>query len=459
MPVLIILGLVLAATRTIYRKEEAKKDALRKIRERGYLIALTDRNTLNYFINKGVPMGYQLELLQSFGEYLGVPVKIIASDNILQLHHFMEHNIGDILALNLPITTDGKKVVRFPDPIGETRLVLIQRKPKQGGSDTARLLTRPENFPSDTVYVRANYFLTPLYQAFIKKTGKRTILKEVNDVSQEMLILRVARGEIRYAICQENVAMVLHRNYPGLDISLLAFPLFSYTWGINRHSDSLRTKVNEWLKEVKKSGDLKYTYLSYFQNDRINGFFRSDYFSVTGRKLSPFDDAIRTHSKIIMWDWRLVASLIYQESNFQTGLTSARSAHGLMQLMPETAAKFGVDSASTPARQISGGVKYLKYIDKQLPEEITDPIERVYFILATYNVGIGRVLAAREKAEKYGKDHNRWNRNVDYYLLRRSKKDPVGQQDSTDLYPIDLKNEGFVDDVVGRYFHYRNLVK
>jgi membrane-bound lytic murein transglycosylase F len=130
-----------------------------------------------------------------------------------------------------------------------------------------------------------------------------------------------------------------------------------------------------------------------------------------------------------------------------------------MQLMPETAAKFGITSDATPAQQIAGGVKYLRYIDKQLPEEITSPVERIYFVLACYNVGIGRVYAARSKAEKFGKDKNRWNGHVDYFLLRRSKKDPVMKNDTASSFPLDYKTEGFVDDIVTRYYHYKNLIK
>ena len=160
-----------------------------------------------------------------------------------------------------------------------------------------------------------------------------------------------------------------------------------------------------------------------------------------------------------MWDWRLIASLIYEESNFRAGQISSKSASGLMQLMPVTAAKFGIDSAATPAKQIAGGVKYLQYLDKQLPNEISSPVERIYFVLASYNVGIGRVLAAREKAETFGKDKNKWNGQVDYYLLRRSMKNPVAKTDTVDSYPIDYKTEGFVDDIVTRYYHYRNLIR
>jgi len=68
-------------------------------------------------------------------------------------------------------------------------------------------------------------------------------------------------------------------------------------------------------------------------------------------------------------------------------------------------------------------------------------------------------MAAREKAAKYGKDKNRWNGHVDYYLLRRSKKHPIVKPDTVDSNPIDYKTEGFVNDIVARYFHYRNLVK
>jgi membrane-bound lytic murein transglycosylase F len=460
----ILLGLAVVAiaffiTRNLYHREEAKKDALRRIRERGYLIALTDQNTLNYFIYKGEPMGYQLKLLESFANYLGVPLRIISGNNMSKMAYYLNYHAADMIALNLPVSSESKNLVSFSDPFGETRLVLVQRKGRGLSKDETAVITSLKQFPQDTVYVRKNPFLNEQYHAFYKKTGKHAILKEETDISQEELIRRVSDGEIRFALCQENVAMAYHRFYRNIDISVLAFPLFSYGWGVSHGSDSLRAKVNSWLSDMKASRELKQTYLAYFDNQRIARFLQNDYFSVNGNKLSPFDDVIREQSKQVMWDWRLVASLIYEESNFQPGQVSTRNASGLMQLMPETAAKFGIDSTATPARQIAGGVKYLKYLDNQLPDEIASPVERVYFVLASYNVGIGRVLAAREKAEKFGKDKNRWNGHVDYYLLRRSLKDPVAKTDSADSFPIDYKTEGFVDDIVGRYYHYRNLIR
>jgi len=460
----ILLGLAVVAiayliTRGLFYKEPPRKDSLRRIRERGYLVALTDQNTLNYFIYRGEPMGYQLSLLESFADHLGVPVRIIASNDISKLEYYLANHAADLIALNLPVTSDGKKLVRFSEPFGETRLVVVQHTGRGFSKEKTEVITSLKNFPDDTVYVRKNPFLAGQYNTFYRKTGKKAIIKEEAGVSQEELIRRVSAGTIRFAICQENVAMVYHRYYRNIDISLLAFPLFSYAWGIGIGSDSLRSEVNSWLREYRNNRNLRQTYLAYFDNQRIVRFLQSDYFSVNSNRLSPFDNSIREQSRQIMWDWRLVASLVYEESNFQQGQVSSRNASGLMQLMPETAAKFGIDSTASPARQIAGGVKYLRYLDKQLPEEISNPVERIYFVLAAYNVGIGRVLAAREKAEKFGRNPDRWNGHVDYYLLRRSKTDPVAKTDSVDSYPVDYKTEGFVDDIVGRYYHYRNLIK
>ena len=459
LPGIAVAAIAVLITWSLYHREEKKTDALRRIRQRGYLVALTEKNTLNYFIYKGEPMGYQFEMLESFARYLGVPLRIIASNDMDTLASFLDNNSADLIAIDLPITSDGKNQARFSTPFFETRLVLVQRNSpalKKGEAPVTRSLKK---FPADTVCVSKNKFLISLCHKFYKTTGERAILKELPDISQEELLRRVSAGEIRYALCFENRAMACRRIYPNLDMSLVAVPLFSCGWAMDRSSDSLQTELDKWLSGFKKTGQLKKTFLDYADNQRTSELFKNEYFSVCGNKLSPFDETIRIQSKQIMWDWRLLASLIYQESNFHAGLISSKRASGLMQLMPETAARFGIDSTATLARQIAGGVKYLQYIDKQLPEEINIPEERICFVLACYNVGIGRVLAAREKAEKFGRDKNRWNGHVDYYLLHRSKKDPIAKPDTVDSFPVDYKTEGFVDDIQTRYLHYRNLIK
>ena len=129
--------------------------------------------------------------------------------------------------------------------------------------------------------------------------------------------------------------------------------------------------------------------------------------------MSPYDDEIKAAAEIIGWDWRLLASLVYQESEFKPNVRSWVGAYGLMQLMPNVLEKYGLDSNASPSEQLNAGVKHLIFIKKQIPTEITDTVEQVKFLLASYNCGLGHVLDARRLAVKHEKDPNNWTTNVD----------------------------------------------
>jgi membrane-bound lytic murein transglycosylase F len=457
-PLIILVFLVAVGQQFLFNKKEAGIDAISRIKARGYLIALTDKNSLNYFINRGQPMGYQLELLKSFADFLNVPLKIVVSNDVSRLFYYLDLNAGDLLALNLPITREGKRQLHFCNPFGETRMVLVQRKPSaKTAKDRANFIRTLSDFSGDTVYMRNNLLAEPVLNPFLRKTGKEIILRKIQVKNTFELVRLVSERKIDYAICDENLAMVVKRFYRNIDAELVISKFYEYGWGVSRTSDSLLLAINEWLAEMKHK-ELKRIYFAYYDNPRVMTYFQNDFCSLNGDKLSPYDEIIRTHSKMIRWDWRLVASLIYEESNFRVGLVSSHNAEGLMQLMPETAEKFGMDSLSTPSNQIAAGVKYLGWLDHQLPEDIKDPRERINFILASYNVGMGRVLSAREKAFKYGRDKNKWNDNVDYYLTRRSKKDPNPQPDTiAGLLPY-AASGGFVDNILERYQHYKNII-
>jgi membrane-bound lytic murein transglycosylase F len=193
---------------------------------------------------------------------------------------------------------------------------------------------------------------------------------------------------------------------------------------------------------------------------KTSSYLRSYFSTINVDRISPYDRQLKRLSRMIWWDWRLIASQMYEESNFITGQVSSHLATGLMQLIPETADKMGLDSTAGPYGQIAAGIRYLRWIDQQLPDSISDPGERVCFILAAYNIGIGRVMALREKARRYGKDPNRWNGNVEYYLLRQSREDPYDRKarETVNDFPVDYNTEGYVGGIISRFYHYRNLV-
>jgi hypothetical protein len=85
----------------------------------------------------------------------------------------------------------------------------------------------------------------------------------------------------------------------------------------------------------------------------------------------------------------LLYSVMHQESSFKSHAVSPKGARGLMQLMPGTAARFGVTSIFDPRQNIEGGARYLRFLLDRFDGDVN-------LTLAGYNAGEGAV-------EKYGR--------------------------------------------------------
>ncbi len=113
----------------------------------------------------------------------------------------------------------------------------------------------------------------------------------------------------------------------------------------------------------------------------VNGRAPSDAYLVERRNApSPYDDAIRVSAYRNGVDPALVKSVMLVESNFNPRAVSKKGAHGLMQLMPETARRFGVGDRFEAGANIRGGVEYLASLLRLLKGDVT-------LALAAYNAG------------------------------------------------------------------------
>ena len=115
------------------------------------------------------------------------------------------------------------------------------------------------------------------------------------------------------------------------------------------------------------------------------------------------DGLIRFYANQNRVDPFLVYCLMSQESKFTSGATSPKGAMGLMQLMPGTAARYGVTNPYDVAQNISGGTRYLKDLLKMFNG-------RVDLALAGYNAGEGAVM-------KYGNTIPPYNETQNYVKL------------------------------------------
>jgi membrane-bound lytic murein transglycosylase F len=229
-------------------------------------------------------------------------------------------------------------------------------------------------------------------------------------------------------------------------------------WAVRPDSPELLHTANQWISNQKKDSEYYVIFNKYFKNTRsFRARARSEYYSLNENKISVYDDLIKENAAQIGWDWRLLAAIIYQESQFEPQARSWTEAAGLMQIMPATAEELGISDPHDPVESIQGGIRYLQEIWGKFTE-VPDSLERIKFTLASYNCGLGHVLDAQRLAAKNGLQPNIWTGHVAEMMRQMGKQtyytDPVvrhGYVRGTETYT-------YVEEILSRYDHYCKLI-
>lgn len=437
---------------------------LKEIRERGFLQAVVDNNSISYFIYRGQPMGYEYELLQSLTKYLNLELKIRVISGIEKSINLLNRGEGDIIAFPLTITKERTRYLAFTDAQFNTSQVLVQRKPanwrRMPPAFVERSIVRnPVDLIGKKVYVLNESSFKERLHNLSNEIGGEILVEEDSAAAEtESLIEKVANGEIQFTVTDQSIAMVNAIYYPDLDVeTVLSLPQ-QIAWAVRKNSPDLQDAVNRWLTELKQNGKFKIIYDKYFNSPRSSQKrIASDYSSLGGNKLSPYDEEMKHEAKSLGWDWRLLASIVYQESNFRPNAESWAGAVGLMQLMPATATEFGAEDRRNPYQSLKAGVRYLKYLDKLWSRYVPDKNERLKFVLASYNAGLSHVIDAKNLARKYNKDPSKWE-DVESYLKQKSNpkyyRDPVAVAG----YCKCIEPVNYIRDILIRFEEYKILI-
>jgi len=426
---------------------------LKHVKLRGKLRVITDYNSTNYFIYKGRTMGFQYEMLQALAKHLGVKLELTVNNDLLSSFEALENGEVDVLGMNLAVTKDRMDKFNFTVPHSQSRQVLVQLK---DSIQSSTYVSNQNQLVGKQIHVSEASSFEERLESLSQELGKE-IMVESEKLEVEQLISKVANGEITYTIADENVAMVNQAYYPELDIQTpVSFPQ-NLAWALRKGTNHLTQDINMWLIDFQKSREYKRIYRKYFRSSRIEEMLLSEYFTLKSGKISEYDELLKEKSKIVGWDWRLLSALVYQESNFNPKARSWVGAFGLMQLMPETAYRYDVDTLSSARDNVDAGVKYLKYLEGKLDKTLDDKTDRLQFLLASYNVGLGHILDARRLAVKNGKNPDQWKGSVDYYLLNKAK--PEFYNDPVVKYGYCRGEEPYlyVTKILDRYAHYKNM--
>lgn len=441
-----------------------KKD-LPQIKADGKITALINYSATSYFIYRGQPMGFEYELLNHYANSQGIILEVIPIKNLDSVFILLNNGIGDVVAANFTVTLDRKKTVAFSKPILYTKQVLVQRKPDNWKDLSKKklkdsLIQSPLQLGGKTVYVRKESSFYERLNSLSKEIGDKIKIQTVpGEVSMEQLIDQVSKGKIDYTIADKNIAIVNEWQYPNIDATVEVSNEQQIAYALRKNSDSLIASINNWLVSFQKTTSFKLLYKKYYDNRNLHAKrIQHESFTLNSGQISPYDEILKKYAATISWDWELLASLIYQESRFNNDAIGWGNSFGLMQFMPITGAKYGVDSTSSAQDNIKAGIKYINYLNKMWEDKILDSTERIKFVLASYNVGPGHVFDAYRLAEKYNKNPKLW-KDVSYFLKNKSKPKYYRDEVVKHGYCKGHITYNYVKEIMERYAHYKTAIE
>jgi len=129
---------------------------LAQIRNKGKLSVVTDFNSINYFIYRGQPMGFQYEMLKELAKYLDIELELKTNNDVAANFESLINGDFDIIASNITITNSRRELVDFTLPHSQTSQVLVQRKNSSSQTVNSTLIANPIDLAGKTVHVRQN---------------------------------------------------------------------------------------------------------------------------------------------------------------------------------------------------------------------------------------------------------------------------------------------------------------
>jgi membrane-bound lytic murein transglycosylase F len=428
---------------------------LTHMKDSGVLVALTLNSSISYFDYRGEPMGFQYELAKHFAQSLGLKLEMKTARNMEDLVHMLLRGEGDLIAYPLPITKEFKDSVDFCGEDIITHQVLVQRN----GNKKQKALTNVTELIGKDVYAKPGKHLDRLINLDKELGGGIRIHEVTNDsITNEDLMMQVANGTIDYTLSDNDLARLNKTYYPNLNTNLAVSFDQRASWAVRKTSPLLSEAADRWHKENMTSPAYKASAKKYFEMSKR--LPHGPILSIKDGKISHFDHLFKKYAPEVGWDWRVIASLAYNESNFDTTAVSWVGAKGLMQLMPRTARLMGIPEGKeqNPEESVKAATKYLAQIARSF-NKVTNPEEKMKFVLGAYNAGIGHVFDAMALAEKYGKNKYIWDENVASFILLKSNEEYFNDPVCKNGYFRGRETYNFVKDILGRAEMYKQKIK
>jgi membrane-bound lytic murein transglycosylase F len=345
--------------------------------------------------------GFEYELVQQFAKELGVKAHFIIPKHFDNLLPSVINGDTHLAAAGLTITPEREAEIRFGPSYQEITQQVVYRSGK-------RRPRRVNDLIGKTLHVLAG---SSHEEELIRLKETHTQLKWVShtDLESAELMQMVQDNKIDFTIADSNEFAVTRRFMPHLKIGFDLTEPQPLAWAMAHAEDtSLFKAIEAFFNRIHEDGTLAQIIERHYGHiGRLNFVELRTFIKHIKNRLPKYQTHFEQAAKETGIDWRMLAAIGYQESHWNPKAKSPTGVRGIMMLTLTTAKQMKIKSRLDPEQSIIGGANYLRYIERKLPNRITEP-DRLWLTLAGYNVGFGHLEDARILTEHLGDDPDKW---------------------------------------------------
>lgn len=373
------------------------------LEEEGILKVATRNGSTTYYLDRhGQPIGPEYDLVSEFAEAQGWEVEWTMHDSTAEVLEALEQSTAHLAAAGLThLPSRNERFERGPAHTEITQQLVCHREDRP-------LPRKPEQLVGEDIHVTAqSSYVVALEELASKHEG----LEFHVDVARttEVLLSQVAEKRIGCVVADSNIVQVTRRHWPHLEVAMNLTEGQNLGWYLPQGSEELASTAREWMNS--RAGDeaigaMENRYYAY-----IGEFDFVDLRALSRRiesRLPEFRELFVQAEEETGMPAELLAALSYQESHWDPHARSPTGVRGIMMLTQRTAESLGVENRLDPEEAIPAGAQYLADRHRRLPETIPEP-DRTFLALASYNIGRGHLLDARQLARDLDKNPDSWS--------------------------------------------------
>ncbi len=356
-----------------------------------------------YFDKFHGEMGFELELLKRFAEYSGKTLKLKEYTSVSAMYDALEQNKVDIVSSGYAVNDLLKNSYTQSPVYREDRIVTVYKTGYHRPRNPAHLVgkrvaTIANSQPSDEL-------------VDLQQSHSELAWQELESIDYIDLLSRIEAREIDVALLSMTDFQMYRGAFPSLGVGFSLPHKTQHRWSFGSASEqqALAAQANDFFNQPEMIADLSILKERYFSPSAdLNQVAAHEFARNVKRRLPKHQKLIETVAQDYDVDWRFLAAISYQESNWLPKARSRTGVRGMMMLTRQTASEMGIDNRLDAENSLRGGMGYFIKLRKRLPASIVGP-DRDWMALAAYNIGFGHLEDARVLTQRKGGNPNLWH--------------------------------------------------